>query len=211
LRCHRRYPLYSWKWQETSFPREGPFYSDDLKTILLEELDSAQQKLLGDELDTVVNFWTDTGIPRDENWCRDRLAEMIRSPLEHYGITLTTEADMPDQKRVDLACAKDQMHLPVEVKGQWNKTVWDAATGQLDELYLRDWRSGQRDIYCVFWFGKQTAKSGRQIRPHPDGHADPQTADAMRAMLIERIPEPRRAFIEVRVIDLTKKPLKDRR
>ena len=72
-----------------------PNNSDDLKSLVLDELAVAQKKLIGDDIDQVRDFWTDTGIPRDENRCRDRLAAMIGPELERYDIQRITEADMP--------------------------------------------------------------------------------------------------------------------
>jgi hypothetical protein len=176
---------------------------DDLKALVLEEMDVARRKLLGDDLDSVVEFWTDDGIPRDENRCRDRLAAMIGPELTRYDIQRITEADMPMTKRADLAFARGAMQLPVEVKGQWHKDVWDAATGQLDVQYLVDWRCEQRGIYCVLWFGDVPAARKRRLKAHPDGISAPASAEEMRTMLIARIPEARRALISVMVFDLT--------
>lgn len=176
---------------------------EDLKALVLEEMDIARLKLLGDDLDSVVEFWGDQGVPRDENRCRDRLAAMISPELIRYGIQRITEADMPMTKRADLAFARVAMQLPVEVKGQWHKDVWDAAAGQLDLQYLIDWRSEQRGIYCVLWFGDVPTASKRRLKAHPDGLPTPTSAEAMRAMLIARIPEARRALIEVVVFDFT--------
>jgi hypothetical protein len=176
---------------------------EDLKALVLEEMAVAQRKLIGDDLDSVVEFWTDTGIPRDENRCRDRLAAMIGPELARYGIQRITEADMPLTKRADLAYARGTMQLPVEVKGQWHSDVWDAATDQLDMQYLIDWRSEQRGIYCVLWFGDLSSATNRRLKAHPDGLAAPQSAEEMRTMLIDRIPEARRTLIDVLVLDLT--------
>ena len=114
-----------------------------------------------------------------------------------------TEADMPKTKRADLAFAHGQLQLPMEVKGQWHKDVWDAATGQLDLQYLIDWRSEQRGIYCVLWCGDLPSKSGRRLKAPPKGLKTPKTPDEMREMLIARIPESRRPLIDVVVLDLT--------
>ena len=176
---------------------------EDLKALVLEEMDLARRKLLGEDLDSVADFWTDTGIPRDENRCRDRLAAMIGPELARYDIQRVTEADMPMTKRADLAFARGTMQLPVEVKGQWHKDVWDAATGQLDVQYLIDWRSEQRGIYCVLWFGDVPSASNRRLKTHPDRQHAPVNAENMRTMLIDRIPEPRRALIDVVVLDFT--------
>lgn len=176
---------------------------EDLKALVLEEMDVARRKLLGDDLDSVADFWSDAGIPRDENRCRDRLAAMIGPELTRYDIQRITEADMPMTKRADLAFARRAMQLPVEVKGQWHKEVWDAATGQLDVQYLVDWRSEQRGIYCVLWFGDVPSASNRRLKAHPDGLSTPASAEEMRTMLIARIPEARRALITVVVFDFT--------
>lgn len=53
----------------------------------------AQAKLIGDDLDLVVEFWTDQGVPRDENRCRDRLAAMVGPELARYDIQRMTEAN----------------------------------------------------------------------------------------------------------------------
>ncbi len=176
---------------------------EDLKALMLEELRVAQAKLIGDDLNTVVEFWNDQGIPRDENRCRDRLAAMIGPELARYDIQRMTEADMPKVKRADLAFARGTMQLPMEVKGHWHAEVWDAASGQLDAQYLIDWRSEQRGIYCVLWFGEVPAATNRRLKVHPDGLSAPTNAEEMRTMLIARIPEARRPLIDVVVIDLT--------
>jgi hypothetical protein len=188
----------------TSLLDDGPPTNiDDLKALVGEEMAVAQLKLIGDDLDSVVDFWTDDGIPRDENRCRDRLAGMIGPEVDRYDIQRITEADMPQTKRADLAFARGPMQLPVEVKGQWHSEVWDAANGQLDMQYLIDWSCGQRGIYCVLWFGDLPSSTRRRLKAHPDGLPAPTTADAMRTMLIERIPEARRPLIDVVVVDLS--------
>jgi hypothetical protein len=142
-------------------------------------------------------------MPYVENRCRDRLAAIVGPELTRYEVQRITEADMPKTKRSDLAFACGQLQLPMEVKGQWHPEVWNAATGQLDLQYLIDWRSEQRGIYCVLWFGDLPSKSGRRLKAPPKGLKAPKTADEMRKMLIERIPEGRRALVDVVVLDLT--------
>lgn len=180
-----------------------PSNIEDLKSLVLEEIEVAQRKLLGEDIDQVRDFWTDLGVPREENRCRDRLAAIIGPELERYNILRITEADMPMTKRADLAYAHTPLQLPMEVKGQWHKDVWDAASGQLDVQYLVDWRSGQRGIYCVLWFGDIPSVSKRRLKTHPDRRPAPTSAAAMRDMLIERIPAARRALIDIVVLNLS--------
>jgi hypothetical protein len=91
----------------------------------------------------------------------------------------------------------------MEVKGQWHPQVWSAATHQLDLQYLIDWRSDDRGIYCVLWFGDLPTASGRRLKAPPNGVKTPGAASEMKALLIDRIPEQRRSHIDVVVLDLT--------
>jgi hypothetical protein len=183
---------------------EGPPSNvDDLKSLVLEEFEVAQKVLTGDDIDQVRDFWSDAGKPHDENRCRDRLVAIISPELKRYSVQRITEADMPQTKRADLAFAYGQIQLPMEVKGQWHPKVWQAASDQLDRSYLIDWRCESRGIYCVLWFGEVPFSSGRRLRPPPDGVRAPQSADEMRRMLIERIPEVQRSLIDVIVVDFT--------
>jgi hypothetical protein len=66
-----------------------------------------------------------------------------------------------------------------------------------------DWRSEQRGIYCVLWFGDLSSTTNRRLKAYPDGPAAPQSAEEMRTLLIDRIPEARRTLIDVLVLELT--------
>lgn len=182
----------------------APSNIDDLRSVVGEELAEAQKVLLGDDLDQVRDFWTDQNIPRDENRCRDRLAALIQGRLsDSYGVSRTTEADMPQSKRADLAFARGLKLLPMEVKGQWHPEVWDAVNSQLTSQYLIDWRSEGRGIYCVLWFGDVPSATGRRLKPPPPGVASPLSPEQMRQAIIALIPEARRPFIDVFVLDLS--------
>lgn len=135
----------------------------------MEEIAVAQKILVDDDLDQVRDFWSDDGRPYDENRCRDRLAAMSGPELMGCGVQRITEAEMPNNKLADLAFACVTMQLPMEVEGQWHPQVWDAATDQLDQKYLIDWRSDQRGIYCVLWFGDLPASSGHRLKAPPAG------------------------------------------
>ncbi|MDJ0977176.1 MAG: hypothetical protein QNI87_01430 [Erythrobacter sp.] len=178
-----------------------PATAVDLKVLVLETLEEAQAAIRGDDLDTVDLFWTDEGKPRTENECRDRLAGLISPKLENYNVLRMTEADMPAGKRADLAFAIGQIQLPLEAKGQWHDEVWDAAEGQLADLYLRDWRSNGLGIYLVFWFGDVPSATGRRLKLHPDGDPAPHDTSAMADMLRYRLPPDRRRDITIVVLD----------
>ena len=110
---------------------------------------------------------------------------------------------MPHSKRVDLAIARGRMQIPKEIKGQWHDDVWNAANSQLASQYLIDWRSEGRGIYCVLWFGDVPSATGRRLKVPPVGVASPLSPNEMRDALVALIPEPRRSFIDVWVLDLS--------
>lgn len=178
-----------------------PANMDDLRSLILEELLVAQQRLIGDDLDQARVFWNDNGVPHEENTCRDRLLEMIRPQLNVYEIHATTEVDMPKTKRADVAFARGHLQLPMEVKGQWHDDVWTAATLQLQERYLIDWRSQGCGIYCILWFGSLRSATRRRLKAPPAGVSAPRSATEMRESLIGMLPPDIRNLIDVVVID----------
>ena len=94
-----------------------------------------------------------------------------------------------------------QIKLPVEIKGQWHREVWNAAVDQLDTKYTSDWQAEGRGAYIVLWFGEVP---GRLLPRHPDGLPRPGSSEELQRMLIDRLPESLRTLIDVYVIDISK-------
>lgn len=118
------------------------------------------------------------------------------------GVRMITERRTPRDKYADVALACGDLQLPIEVKGQWHRDLWNAASTQLDRQYAADYRAHGRGLYLVLWFGAEVPRNKR-LRRHPDGCDPPTTPAALRTMLVERIPAPRRAAIDVVVLDLS--------
>lgn len=187
-----------------SLLNDGPPASvSELRALVVEELADLQARLVGSDTDTARMFWETGNRPLAENACRDRLADLLAPYLERYGVIRIPERDMPDDKRADLGFAIANLQLPLEAKGQWHPEVWNAASGQLDAQYLRDWRSQGQGIYLVFWFAEVPAPTRRRLRPPPAGMPKPTTAAEMRELLVERLPAERRPAIDVVVLDLS--------
>ena len=108
---------------------------------------------------------------------------------------------MPERKRADIAAIRNTIVLPVEIKGQWHREVWDAACEQLDAKYTRDWQAEGRGVYIVLWFGNVPRKN---LPRHPEGLPPPWTPGELRKMLVDRIPEARRSDLDVFVIDVSR-------
>jgi hypothetical protein len=172
---------------------------DDLKAILLDRLEAVQDYIRNGDTGAWEAFWTDNR-PKDENTCRNRLLDQIRAnvPIE---INFLPETVMPDATRTDIIAIYTQYGVPVEIKGQWHKNVWDAASVQLIEKYARDWRADDRGIYLVLWFGEVP---GKNLPKHPEGLARPTSPNELREMLLARLPSTEQARIDVLVLDVSK-------
>ncbi|HEV2188047.1 MAG TPA: hypothetical protein VGR70_12615, partial [Stellaceae bacterium] len=92
------------------------------------------------------------------------------------------------------------MGLPVEIKGQWHREVWNAPSEQLIDLYTKDYRANGRGIYLVFWCGPVV---GKNLRSHPDGISRPRTPEEMRQILLNRLDPSERFRVNVVMLDIS--------
>ena len=171
---------------------------DDMRACFADCIEAVQERLRGSDTDMWEVYWA-SGEPRNEDFCRNRLMDQMSSVVP-APIRLVREASMPARTRADVAVIYGSIGLPVEIKGQWHCSVWDAACEQLDEKYTRDWHAEGRGAYIVFWFGDVP---GKQLPGNPDGLAPPKTPEDLREMLADRIPEARRSYIDVFVMDVS--------
>ncbi len=178
-----------------------PGSPSDVQSIVLEELSELQGRLRGHPLNPVNNFYSDEGVPRHENECRDQM--LIAMGKLPYNIQFPAEFTMPQGKRSDIAFTFDEFVIPLETKGQWHRNVWAAATDQLDRYYCKTSKSASKGIYVVFWFGKNVPP-GKRIKPPPNGGQRPESPEDMRVALQARIPLERQTDIEVVVLDVTR-------
>ena len=173
---------------------------DDMRSYFADHVETLQERMQASNTDMWEAYWADEGRPRGENFCRNRLIEHISGQLPP-SIRFEPEMHMPDQTRADIAAIRNAIGLPVEIKGQWHPDMWNAASDQLDAKYARDWRAQGCGVYIVLWFGDVP---GKQIPGHPEGLERPASPEALRQMLIDRLPEARRPLIDVLVIDISR-------
>ncbi|AMN66327.1 ATP-binding protein [Psychrobacter sp. P11G5] len=186
-----------------TFQNKAPENGKDLKSLILELLDEIQSKVKSSELDSYKMFYEDgknknPRKPHGENYCRDRLADLLKPYVEPYQFRLDTEKDMPDDKRADLVCNSSKMQLPIEVKGQWHDDLWTAMNDQLGDLYLKEYQSQGQGIYLIFYFGENLVK-----RPKRNGKYKPQNAQELKESLTACIKEKYKEGINVFVMDLS--------
>ena len=172
---------------------------DDMRAYVADHLDMLQDRMHASDTDMWETYWTENG-PRGEEYCRNRLVEHL-SGLMSDTVRLVPEMRMPRQRRADFVALRNGLGLPVEIKGQWHREVWNAASDQLDAYYAREWHAEGRGVYIVLWFG---AVSERRLPAHPQRRRQPETPRALREMLTDRLPEARRSQIDVFVLDVSR-------
>ena len=172
---------------------------DQMRAFFADRIEELQKRIHGSNTDMWEAYW-DGDRPRGEIFCRNRMIEHISGQL-HPSIRFEPERHMPKKRRVDIAAIRNAIGLPVEIKGQWHRDVWNAACDQLDANYARDWQADGRGAYVVLWFGDVVRK---QLPRHPDGLERSETPEALRRMLVERLPDERRFWIDVFVLDVTR-------
>lgn len=173
----------------------------DLQAVMLEELAVVQSKIRSDDAESWRGFFSDAGIPYDEERCRDHLLGILRQGSS--GIELTPETHVSGDKEVDITCATGGMRLPIEIKGQWHNQLWKAADSQLDRLYAIDWRAERRGIYLVLWFGSDVT-SNKQLASPGRGNLCPRTPGDLLATLISGSEAAREGRVSIMVLDLTR-------
>ncbi len=172
---------------------------DDMRAFFADRIEELQKRLHGSDTDIWRVYWIDDDSPQGETYCRDRIVDQLREQSSRWAIYVP-ENQMPKQTRADIIVTRNSIGLPVEIKGQWHREVWDAAISQLDAQYTIDWRAQGRGAYLVLWFGDVPTK---QLQRHPEGLERPKTPASLRRMLAGRIPEERRSQIDVFVLDVT--------
>ena len=172
---------------------------DDMRAYFADRIHTTRERIQHANTDTWAVYWMGDQ-PRNETFCRDRLIEQLSVHLPE-AIRIEPEGHMPVQRRADFVVTRNEIGLPVEIKGQWHRDVWDAASDQLDAHYAREWRAQGRGVYIVLWFG---GVPGHQLPRAPAPLDRPTTAQELQDMLVSRLPESRRTQIDVFVIDVTR-------
>jgi hypothetical protein len=170
----------------------------DLRAIVVDELGELDRRLRGSSEDEVDLFWTDTGAPRPENACRDRVVALLRGHLAPLSIYPANEADMARGKRADIVFQHGSLLLPVEAKRQQHPDLWTAIDDQLETLYTGHWQAEGQGVFLVFWFG-----SGYLVAVRPDRGSKPTTAAELQDAL-DQHPAVQAGRVEVVVLDMSR-------
>lgn len=151
----------------------------DLMAVALDALHALQQTLRNSDTNRLNRFWTVDAAGkrpqpphRPEPECRNAIAEWLRADLKDFDISVAIEIQHGAQNQSDIVlrvqtAAHQEMLLPIEIKGDWNRDLWTAATEQLAKQYASEPRCHHQGIYLVLWLG---SKRGTAAKPksHPN-------------------------------------------
>jgi hypothetical protein len=187
--------------------RDGkPANIDDLCALAIDHLKTLRDGIRHSNIDTYKQFWRLSARgsmegPQHEEFCRDRLIELLRPRLAPLGIVVEPEGHMAADKRTDIVLYSGvDLKLPIEVKRHTHKDLWTACEHQLQRLYTRDPNAAGFGIYLVFWFGEEL---GGHMPSPPRGSIRPNNAEALEAALRLLIPSDKTHCLDVIVLDVT--------
>jgi len=151
----------------------------DLMAVALDALHTMQQTLRNSDTNRLNRFWTvdEAGKRpqpphRPEPECRNAIAEWLRADLKDFDISVAIENQHGAQNQSDIVlrvqtAAHQEMLLPIEIKGDWNRDLWTAATEQLARQYASEPRCHHQGIYLVLWLGSKRGTAAKP-KPHPN-------------------------------------------
>jgi len=174
---------------------------EDLRALIVEELERLEVWYRNNETKPLTTFHPN-GKRVDENTARDRIVEHLQGRMTALNLNVVIERYMANQNRCDITVSAmlggQQRLLVVEVKGQWHKELFSAASAQLHERYSSHPDAAQQGVYLVLWFGPEVPIAGKRKTNIND-------PDALRDAIIEQIPRELHHLIDVVVFDLSPK------
>lgn len=172
---------------------------EDLRTVLVNDFSDYQTWLRHAETNPLSVFHPG-GKRLDENGCRDRIVDHLNAQMRARNLSVVIEQHFADSNRCDITAAAmidgTRRLLVVEVKGQWHRELFTAASAQLHERYSSHPDAAQQGIYLVLWFGVEELLAGRR----PDEVKSPVE---LKRMIEQKIPPEIREQIDVIVLDLS--------
>ena len=178
-----------------------PTNAADLLALVTDHLDDLASDIRGGDENAWRDFWNEDSYgrpasPKPENSCRDAVFRALRPRLGDR-IAVLPEARHAGGARSDLRVSCDGMAVPIEIKREGHPGLWTAVSEQLIPKYATLPSAGGHGIYLVLWFG------GYHVPKRSSG-VPSRTADALRQVIEETVPDDHKPRIEVRVLDVTR-------
>lgn len=173
---------------------------EDLRTLMVEELNGVQIDLKGLDTDPLDTFY-DGGKRVNENTARNRIVDMLRARLKALGIPVVIEHHLAQGNRSDFTATASVSGanplLVVEAKGQWHAELFTAAAAQLTDRYAIHPDASGQGIYLVFWFGNGETVAGKVDETITN-------ASELREAILTQMPGNLKQSIDVVVLDVSR-------
>lgn len=174
-----------------------PANAADLHALLLQHLCDIAHDDRDGNTTGYQRYW-EAGKSHHENYCRDRLLELLREKLRPTGIDAQPEGEYRENKRADIRASFGGIggfNVPIEIKRDSHRDLWHALRDQLMAQYVRDPGAEGYGIYLVFWFG------GKGMPVAVDGGKRPGSAQELEDRLRATLKPDERQFIGIIVMD----------
>lgn len=173
---------------------------EGLRQLVLQELHDFQKTIDGGEFNSVDRFY-EKNKRLDEVKSTEIIAERLNLRLEPQGISITPEHQLKAQNRSDFTASKliggKRRLLVTEVKGQWHRELYSAASSQLYDRYSIHPDAEQQGIFLVIWFGESETVAARKLHGI-------KTAQELKINIEEVLPVNLRGLIDVFVLDVSR-------
>lgn len=173
---------------------------EGLRQLVIQELQVFQKAIDGGEFNT-ANLFYEKEERRDEVRSTEIIAERLNLRLERQGISVTLEHQLKGATRCDFTATKmiggKRRLLVTEVKGQWHRELYIAASAQLHDRYSIHPDAEQQGIYLVIWFGEEEMVAGSNR--HGIG-----SAQELKGCIEASLPKEHKGLIDVFVLDVSK-------
>jgi hypothetical protein len=176
-----------------------PANAADLLALLMQHLRDMAHDDRDGNTTGYLRYW-EADKPQHENYCRDRLLELLRERLRPTRVAAQPEGEYRENMRADIRVSFGGIggfNVPIEIKRDCHKDLWKALRGQLMAHYVRDPGAGGYGIYLVFWFG------GKGMPVAADGGRRPGSAQELEDRLRASLKPEEQRFIGVIVMDCT--------
>lgn len=173
---------------------------EGLRQLVLQELHDFQKAIDGGEFNSADRFY-EKNERLDEVKSTEIIAERLNLRLEPQGISITPEHQLKGQNRSDFTASKlvggKRRLLVTEVKGQWHRELYSAASAQLYDRYSIHPDAEQQGIFLVIWFGESETVAGRKLHSI-------KTAQELKISIEAVLPVDLRGLIDVFVLDVSR-------
>lgn len=181
----------------------SPQTMPDLRSEVLRLLEKVQAIITSNPTDSWRNFYKDDKqTPKEEEDCSDALVDILNQCGSE--VRFNREKHLGDDREGDIACEIGNLHLPIEVKGQWHRELWRAADHQLAAQQAIDHSAEGYGILLALWFGPKSGAKRLVGPPKKSGLNRPKSAEGLEVGLAKVSKSAADGRIKIKVLDLSR-------